>query len=535
MTSFKTPILFLVFNRPDTTEQVFKKIREIKPKQLYIAADGPRLTKEGESDKCKKVRAIIDEGMDWDCIVHKLYREENLGCGIAVSTAITWFFKNIEEGIILEDDTVPDNSFFYYCEELLSFYRNENSIMHISGNNYAPSAKSTASYFFTRLPFIWGWATWRRAWNKYNFDNKYISIEQKKSIVEKAFSSKEIANYWISIFTDFHLKPHSYTWDFQWFLSIWNNNGLVIQPRKNLVKNIGFHEEATHTHDMGHHLATVNAKQIENIIHPKLIRINNKLEDLNFRIYFTVQQKKSYKSIISNYLKVGKLKSIIKKASAKVLLKVFPELEKLKNDDIAWRMITSTLNNCNLAKTGKVYSPFHISNSNIGEYSYVAQNSYISITTIGKFCSIGPNLLCGWGIHPTNGISTSPMFYSTLKQNGAALSTVNKVEERKNITIGNDVFIGANVTILDGVTIGDGAIIGAGAVVSKDIPPYAIAIGIPIQIKKYRFNEQQIDALMKIQWWDFTEDDLLLVEKYFFDVDAFINKFCVDQDFHHNT
>ena len=172
----------------------------------------------------------------------------------------------------------------------------------------------------------------------------------------------------------------------------------------------------------------------------------------------------------------------------------------------------------------KLYPPYNISNTQIGDYTYIAQNAKTSMATIGKFCSIGPNLLCGWGIHPINGISTAPMFYSILKQNGITLSEINKIEEQKKITIGNDVFIGANVTILDGVTIGDGAVIGAGAIVSKNIPAYAIAVGSPIQIKNFRFNEPQIEELLKIKWWDFSEEKLKDIEKYFFDIDEFIKK-----------
>lgn len=178
----------------------------------------------------------------------------------------------------------------------------------------------------------------------------------------------------------------------------------------------------------------------------------------------------------------------------------------------------------------KLFFPRHIRNSFIGDYTYISKNSQISNTTIGKFCSIGPNFLCGWGIHPINGLSTAPMFYSLEKQNGMTLSKENKIDERKPIIIGNDVFIGANVTILDGITIGDGAIIGAGAVVSKDIPAYAIAVGVPITIIKFRFPEKNISALLKIKWWNFPIHDLKKVEQYFFRVDDFINlyedKYC---------
>jgi len=170
-----------------------------------------------------------------------------------------------------------------------------------------------------------------------------------------------------------------------------------------------------------------------------------------------------------------------------------------------------------------IYPPSQIHHCSIGSYSYIARNATISYTTIGKFCSIGPNLVCGWGIHPTDGISTHPMFYSILKQNGMTLSTINKIKERKQITIGNDVFIGANVTILDGVTICDGAVIGAGAVVSKDIPPYAVAIGCPIKILRYRFDEDTRQKFLKIKWWDFDDEQLKEVEEKLFDIVGFVD------------
>lgn len=167
------------------------------------------------------------------------------------------------------------------------------------------------------------------------------------------------------------------------------------------------------------------------------------------------------------------------------------------------------------------------SNVKIGFGTYLSVNSKIVNTEIGKFCSIGPNLLCGFGIHPINGISTSPAFYSMGKQNGFTLANTNKIEELKPIYIGNDVFIGANVTILDGVKIGDGVVIGAGAVVSKDIPPYAVAVGCPIKVIKYRFSPDVIEKLLVFKWW---EKDTLVwkkVEKNFFDVQGFLKN--IDQ------
>lgn len=252
-------------------------------------------------------------------------------------------------------------------------------------------------------------------------------------------------------------------------------------------------------------------------------------EEIN-QIYGAQFDKRKYKvaSFIIKLKKAPKrnflrfVKRYIKKVFRKLIKISYPEINILQKN-YNWWCISEEHIELQKGKNVMIGAPSHIMQSAIGDYTYIAMNSFISMTTIGKFCSIGPNLVCGWGIHPTNGISTAPMFYSTMKQNGMTLSAVDKIEERKPISIGNDVFIGANVTILDGVTIGDGAVIGAGAVVSKDIPPYAIAVGCPIDIKRYRFPSEQIDALQKIKWWDFDEEKLKDVERYFFDVEKFIN------------
>lgn len=212
----------------------------------------------------------------------------------------------------------------------------------------------------------------------------------------------------------------------------------------------------------------------------------------------------------------------MRKTLRKLLYWIAPELRTIR-DSYFVACSKSVRNKVDSVGHKVLYAPYYVSDVKIGEYTYVAENSRISQTTIGKFCSIGPNFLCGWGIHPINGISTAPMFYSTKKQNGVTFSSNDKIEERKRVVIGNDVFIGANVTVLDGVTIGDGAVIGAGAVVSKDIPPYAVALGCPINIVKYRFEGEIIAALKRIKWWDFDEEKLREVEEYFFDIEGFIH------------
>lgn len=175
-------------------------------------------------------------------------------------------------------------------------------------------------------------------------------------------------------------------------------------------------------------------------------------------------------------------------------------------------------------KNTRVVAPFFLHDVRLGDYSYIAKNSNVSHCVIGKFCSIGPNFCCGLGIHPTNGISTAPMFYSTARQNGMTLSKVNKVKESKQTVIGNDVFIGANVTVLDGVYVSDGAVIGAGAVVTRDIPPYAIAVGVPAKVVKYRFDEATIKDLLEKQWWNGDDEVLKQVEHDFWDIDTFLKR-----------
>lgn len=193
-----------------------------------------------------------------------------------------------------------------------------------------------------------------------------------------------------------------------------------------------------------------------------------------------------------------------------------------KGKTVGFSLVRSEKKNVSLGTNTKANAPYFLHDVKIGDYSYVSKNSCARNVSIGKFCSIGPNLCCGLGIHPVNGISTAPMFYSGLKQNGVTLSEGNKIEESKHTSIGNDVFIGANVTILDGVSIADGAVIGAGAVVTKDIPPYAIAVGVPAKVIRYRFDKDTINGLLEKQWWNGNEEELKEVERHFWDVEGFL-------------
>lgn len=216
------------------------------------------------------------------------------------------------------------------------------------------------------------------------------------------------------------------------------------------------------------------------------------------------------------------LADLLQKILAPVLIPVLSGPIIRKENPTIYSLLKSTRVKVTEEKFVVIQYPFALNDLSIGKFSYIAQNSSISLTSIGRYCSIGPNFLCGWGIHPTNGISTSPLFYSKNSPLGITYAKEAEFVERKPIVIGNDVFIGANVTVLDGITIGDGAIIGAGAVVTKDIPPYAIAVGVPATIQRFRFDETTIRSLIEIQWWNREDISLAQISEYCFDVKSFI-------------
>ena len=242
----QTAVLFLVFNRPDTTRQVFEAIRQARPPRLYVAADGARVGKLGEAERVDQVRKIAID-VDWPCQVKTLFRDKNLGCKKAVSSGIDWFFENEEQGIILEDDCLPSQSFFWYCQDLLNFYKDNQEISVITGTNITTDIDFSADYFFSKYALMWGWATWARAWSKYDVNlrswpknKQYDHLKQLGLLNDiEIFAWREILNRTANNEID--------TWDYQWIYACWLNKGLTVAPAKNLVVNIGFSKDATHT------------------------------------------------------------------------------------------------------------------------------------------------------------------------------------------------------------------------------------------------------------------------------------------------
>lgn len=281
---FNTPILFLIFNRPETTAKNFENIRKQQPKFLFIAADGPRQNKPNDIELCAATRNVVSN-IDWDCEVKTLFRDNNLGCGVAPAEAITWFFDNVEQGIILEDDIDTDPSFFTFCEEMLNYYKNDDKVMHISGSYFFtgwPTEPTNASYYFTRQIHGWGWATWKRAWQYYDYDMKAWptanSVEQLKSYYGDNYL------FWERLFSGTHHKGND-IWDYQWMFTVYNRNGLSINPTANLTKNIGFCADATHTIDANSIYTKIKLESIAHIIHPANMDINVENDTLYYKHY----------------------------------------------------------------------------------------------------------------------------------------------------------------------------------------------------------------------------------------------------------
>lgn len=243
---FNVPVLLIVFNRPDMAFKVFEQIKIIKPSKLFIFADGPRESAVKDREKCDQSREIAGE-VDWDCEVKTLFKDKNLGCRVAPSSAINWFFENVEEGIILEDDCVTDSTFFRFCKETLEYYRNDKRIMTITGSNLQFGRKFTEySYYFSRYPITWGWASWKRAWNHYDVGMKLWPEIRRKGLLLNILKNRKEVSYWSNIFEKVYQGKID-TWDYQWLFTCWLQNGLTILPDVNLVSNIGFGSSSTHT------------------------------------------------------------------------------------------------------------------------------------------------------------------------------------------------------------------------------------------------------------------------------------------------
>lgn len=289
--AFPTPILFMIFNRPAETARVFERIRDMRPAKLFVAADGPRPGRPEDAENCRLAREAVMSRIDWPCEVKTLFRERNLGCRNAPSSAITWFFEHVEEGIILEDDCLPDPSFFPFCAELLERYRHDERVFEIAGSNLQQGNDGldrSRSYFFSLFPSLWGWATWRRAWKHYDIDMKRWPSIKQSGIARRAVGSASIYEYWERLWDTYYGGVQN-SWDRPWALVCLERGALTATSTVNLISNIGFGAEGTHTKNEASELSELPTNSLSfPFSHPARVEVDRKADVYGYRKFLGI-------------------------------------------------------------------------------------------------------------------------------------------------------------------------------------------------------------------------------------------------------
>ncbi len=272
-----TPVVFVVFNRPDVTARVFDRLAQAKPRTLLVVGDGPRPDRAGEEQLVDQTRSIIDR-VDWPCDLRTDFSETNLGCKRRVFTGLSWVFENYEQAIILEDDCLPDLSFFTFCDALLDRFADDDRVSGISGNNFQFGQSVTPySYYFSKYAHCWGWATWRRTWSQFDLEMEgWPEFRDRGGLQSVADSSREEA-YWRWVF-DAQFEGRIKSWGYPWQFTRWTQSGLTILPDVNLVSNLGFGADATHTKFTESRLANLPTDSLSTLEHPQFI-VRNKAAD----------------------------------------------------------------------------------------------------------------------------------------------------------------------------------------------------------------------------------------------------------------
>ncbi len=298
------PILIIAWRRPNTLKEVIDALRPVAPSILFVACDGPNHSRIGEAEKVAATRRVIETKIDWPCQIERLYSESNQGCKLGVSRAISWFFDHVSEGIILEDDCVPHPDFFPYCTTLLDRYRNDSRVWCISGSNFQNGQwRGDGSYYFSRYNHCWGWASWRRCWQHYDHELRLLDRLLQSDLLKTVFDDSTEQEYWCKIWNRLCMDGEPDTWDYQWTFTCFINGGLTTIPNRNLVRNIGFGTDATHTLTPS---LTTDTFALNTIKHPEFI-----LRDYTADRY-TCERVFSIQSPSSTYSRRAKLIRLIR-------------------------------------------------------------------------------------------------------------------------------------------------------------------------------------------------------------------------------
>ena len=522
------PIVLFVYNRPDHTRQTLEALSKndlADQSVLYIYADG---AKEGAAEEVlsaiSATRELITQ-RNWCKEVHVIESVKNRGLAASIVLGVTEIVNKHGKIIVLEDDIVTSTGFLKYMNDCLSLYENEEKVMHVSGFMYDINPSYVDGFCFLKMLSCWGWGTWSNAWKYYNDDLDFFikALDTPQKIAD--FNVGGSASFYTQLYDNYMSKLK--TWAVRWYASWYTQGGLSIFPKTSLVLNVGHDGSGVNcgppqsfyeTNIIAREITVTKADEIVEDLDYKEKLSQFFVKEKNFfsmsntqapmRISLVERVKHNLNKFISRITKSALFRYDLYYGASSIL-------KRQKQDFYGSVGGSNTI----------IHPPYLIHGSSIGNFTFIHENSIIRNTVIGKFCSVGANFVCGSGSFSFDGISTAPMFYSTSKHNGVTLSEQNKIIEQKPIKIGNDVFIGINVTILDGITIGDGAVISSGTVVSKDVPPYTIVEGVPMNFIKKRFSDDQIESLLRIKWWDFSWEQLKDVESMFFDMDVFIKKY----------
>jgi hypothetical protein len=293
MSQFSTPVAIFIFNRPENTKRVFEIVAAIRPARLLVIADGPRRDKKGETQLCEEARSVF-ENIDWPCELQTNYSETNLGCKQRMASGFGWVFSHVSEAILLEDDCLPDTTFFNFCSEMLARYRDDERINMVRGSNLLGGQRVTSdSYYFSRLYNTWGWATWARAWSHYDVEMREWPSLRDSGWLERQLEGEAIVQITRRLFDETYAGRID-TWDYQWAFSGWLRGSMAIIPENNLITNIGFGEGATHTHDNNHHLANLASKPLRfPLRHPRLVKVLNGADRRELRLVYSRAQQKN--------------------------------------------------------------------------------------------------------------------------------------------------------------------------------------------------------------------------------------------------
>jgi hypothetical protein len=290
----ETPVLLIGYRRVSTTRKVIESLRGVRPRRVFFSVNGPNPATAGEEAQCQAVRELAGE-IDWDCRIERLFRKEHLSARDSIAGAITWFFDNVEEGIVLEDDCVCDPSFFFFSQELLERYRDNPRIMQIGATNFVPRAFSgPESYAFSNFAYIWGWASWRRAWTKCDLEMSSFSGDDVERLLESRFTRAADVSYWRVLY-GYLRSGNLNTWDGQWNFSVFRHRGLSVIPRQNLVHNIGFGELSTNTTTLTTAVGDMQLGSLQwPLVHPDRIEVDRASDEAVSDTVFGVR--KSYRT-----------------------------------------------------------------------------------------------------------------------------------------------------------------------------------------------------------------------------------------------